>query len=214
MNAPLAGKCVAILVTDGFEQVELEEPRLALLEAGAITRLISPKLKKVRAWNDDDFGDEFAVDVPLQDASPDVFDALLLPGGVMNPDHLRMEPGAVAFVRAFFAAGKPVAAICHGPQMLIEADVVDGRKLTSYPSLRRDLENAGANWVDESVVTDRGLVTSRRPDDLPEFNAKMIEEFAEGIHPLGILEGLREGEDFGVGARPVQPEVPRRHPAP
>jgi len=212
MNAPLAGKSVAILATEGFEQVELEEPRLALLEAGAITRLVSPKQNKVRAWRDGDFGDEFAVDVPMDDANPDVFDALLLPGGVMNSDHLRMDPRAVAFVRAFFSAGKPVAAICHGPQMLIEADVVDGRKVTSYPSLRRDLENAGANWVDESVVTDRGLVTSRTPDGIPEFNAKMIEEFVEGVHPQGILEGLREGEDLGADAHPVQPEAPRRHP--
>jgi protease I len=214
MNEPLHGKTVAILVTDGFEQVELEKPRTALAEAGAITRIVSPKDDKVTAWNEDDYGDDFDVDVRLEDADPEGFDALLLPGGVMNPDQLRMNPDAVAFVRGFFAAGKPVAAICHGPWMLVEADVVDGRRVTSYPSVRRDLENAGANWVDEPVVTDRGLVTSRKPDDLPQFNAKMIEEFAEGIHPQGVVESLREGGDFGVGAGSLQPEHPRRRPPP
>jgi len=191
MNDSLHGKNVAILVTDGFEQVELEKPRAALADAGAVTRLVSPKTETVRAWNESDHGDNFEVDVNLEDANSEEFDALLLPGGVMNPDHLRMDPDAVTFVREFFAAGKPVAAICHGPQMLIEADVVGGRKLTSYPSLRRDLENAGANWVDEPVVTDRGLVTSRKPDDIPQFNAKMIEEFAEGIHPQGAVTSAR-----------------------
>jgi protease I len=133
-------------------------------------------------WVDGQFGDSFAVDVPLKSADPDVYDALLLPGGVMNPDRLRTIPEAVEFVKAFFEAGKPVAAICHGPQVLIEADVVQGRKLTSYPSIKRDLINAGADWVDQPVVTDQGLVTSRRPADIPRFNEKVIEEFFEGIH--------------------------------
>lgn len=213
MTDTLSGKNVAILVTDGFEQVELEGPRRALDKAGAITRIVSPQPETVRAWDEDDFGEDFDVDVRMEEANPDAFDALLLPGGVMNPDKLRMNPEAVAFVRGFFVAGKPVAAICHGPWMLIEADVVHDRKVTSYPSLRRDLINAGANWVDEPVVTDRGLVTSRRPDDLPQFIAKMIEEFAEGIHPEGIDERLREGGEFASGAVPMQPEVPHHQPA-
>jgi len=182
MKQNLKGKKVAILVTDGFEQSELEKPRKALEEAGADTDLISPQQDTVRAWDEDDFGDAFEVDVPLEQTAAESYDALLLPGGVMNPDKLRMIPEAVQFVSHFFAVGKPVAAICHGPQILIEADVVRGRRLTSYPSLKTDLHNAGADWVDEAVVTDQGLVTSRRPDDLPQFNAKMIEEFAEGYH--------------------------------
>lgn len=182
MKQTLTGKRVAILVTDGFEQSELVEPRAALETAGARTTLVSPKSDTVRAWDEDDFGDTFNVDTALADAAPGQFDALLLPGGVMNPDHLRMLPEAVQFVVHFFEAGKPVAAICHGPQLLIEADVVRGRRLTSYPSLKTDLRNAGAEWVDEAVVTDQGLVTSRRPADLPQFNEKMIEEIGEGYH--------------------------------
>lgn len=182
MKQTLTGKRVAILVTDGFEQSELVEPRTALETAGARTTLVSPKSDTVRAWDEDDFGDTFNVDLALADATPEQFDALLLPGGVMNPDHLRMSAEAVQFVVHFFEAGKPVAAICHGPQLLIEADVVRGRKLTSYPSLKTDLRNAGAEWVDEAVVTDEGLVTSRRPADLPQFNEKMIEEIGEGYH--------------------------------
>ncbi len=182
MKQSLNGKKVAILVTDGFEQSELEEPRKALDAAGARTEIVSPKDDTVRAWDEDDFGDTLDVDVPLMDASPEEYDALLLPGGVMNPDKLRTVPEAVQFVSHFFEAGKPVAAICHGPQMLIEAGVVRGRRLTSYPSLKTDLHNAGAEWVDEEVVTDRGLVTSRRPADIPRFNEKMIEEFGEGYH--------------------------------
>jgi protease I len=182
MNANLDGKKVAILVTDGFEQSELEEPRAALVAAKAATEVVSPKSDAVQAWNKHQFGDTIKVDVLLQNADSDDYDALLLPGGVMNPDQLRQVPEAVEFVRAFFEAGKPVAAICHGPQMLIEADVVRGRKLTSYPSLKTDLINAGAEWIDEKVVVDQGLVTSRKPDDIPDFNKKMIEEFAEGIH--------------------------------
>ena len=180
---PLSGKTVAILATEGFEQSELEEPRRALDRAGATTHIVSPgDDDSITAWSEDDFGDSFAVDVSLADADPNDYDALLLPGGVMNPDKLRQIPEAVEFVRAFFANGKPVAAICHGPQMLIEADVVRDRTLTSYPSIRKDLINAGAHWVDEPVVTDQGLVTSRKPDDIPQFNKKIIEEFAEGYH--------------------------------
>jgi protease I len=183
MKNRLQGKKVAILVTDGFEQVELTLPREALQYAGAVTQIVSPKAGVIKAWNKDDFGDSFKVDLELKKAHASDFDALLLPGGVMSPDALRTIPEAVEFVREFFAEGKPVAAICHGPQMLIEADVVGGRKLTSFPSLKTDLINAGATWVDEVVVTDQGLVTSRRPSDIPKFNEKMVEEFAEGIHP-------------------------------
>jgi protease I len=182
MNDTLQGKKVAVLVANGFEQSELEEPCAALEEAGADTQIVSPEDGEVKGWSHDRFGDSFVVDVKLKGAKVENYDALLLPGGVMNPDRLRELPEAVAFVRSFFEAGKPVAAICHGPQILIDADVVAGRKLTSYPSVKTDLINAGANWVDEKVVTDQGLVTSRKPDDIPYFNAKMIEEFAEGVH--------------------------------
>lgn len=184
-NMPLQGKKVAILATEGFEQPELAEPRKALDAAGAETHLISPKSGSIRAWKHTDWGDTFKVDVALSSAHADDYDALLLPGGVLNPDKLRIIPEAVSFVRSFFEAGKPVAAICHGPQLLIEADVVRGRKMTSYPSVKRDLINAGANWVDQSVVVDNGLVTSRKPDDIPDFNRKMIEEIAEGVHAVG-----------------------------
>ena len=183
MNQELQGKKVAILVAEGFEQSELEKPRQALLDAGAEALIISPEESEIKAWDDDDFGDTFDVDLKLAEADPADFDALLLPGGVMNPDKLRMIPEAVQFVKHFFEEGKPVAAICHGPQMLIEAGVVKGVKLTSYASLKTDLRNAGAIWVDEEVVTDHGLVTSRKPADIPAFNRKMIEEFAEGEHP-------------------------------
>jgi protease I len=182
MNATLKGKTVAILATDGFEQSELEQPRKALIQAGAKTQVVSPKAKSIKGWDTDKFGKDVPVDVELKNASADDYDALLLPGGVMNPDKLRLLPEAVDFVKSFFEAGKPVAAICHGPQILIDADVVDGRKMTSYPSIRKDLINAGAMWMDEEVVTDQGLVTSRKPDDIPAFNEKMIEEIAEGIH--------------------------------
>ncbi len=178
----LKGKKVAILVTDGFEEAELVEPRNALEGAGANTYIVSPHSGQVKAWNSTNWGDKFTVDLPLAEAKPDEFDALLLPGGVMNPDKLRMDPKAVAFVKAFFDAGKPVAAICHGPWMLVEANVVRGRKLTSWPSLKTDIRNAGGTWEDAPVVTDHGLVTSRKPADIPAFNAKMIEEFAEGKH--------------------------------
>lgn len=184
MNQVLSGKKVAILVADGFEQSEFEKPKLALEDAGASTYVISPQEDEVMAWDGDanDFGDSFEVDVPLDEARAEDYDALLLPGGVKNPDTLRMSAEAVAFAKAFFEAGKPVAAICHGPWLLVEADVVRGRKVTSYPSIKTDLINAGGLWSDEPVVTDQGLVTSRKPSDLPAFNEKIIEEFAEGVH--------------------------------
>jgi protease I len=182
MKAKLSGKKVAILVADGFEQVELTSPKEALEKAGAETDIISPAGNTVKAWDETKWGKTFKVDVALKRARPDDYDALLLPGGVMNPDKLRMQEAAVEFVRAFFDGNKPVAAICHGPWTLINAGVVKGRRLTSYPSIQEDLENAGADWVDETVVVDNGLVTSRKPADLPAFNRKMLEEFAEGIH--------------------------------
>ncbi len=182
MNEQLQGKRVAILVADQFEQVEMTEPQNALEEAGAETVIVSPNSEKVKAWDGQDWGAEFDVDVPLDAAAPEDFDALLLPGGVKNPDTLRADENAVRFVRHFFEKGKPVAAICHGPWTLINAGVVKGRKMTSYPSLELDLRNAGANWVDQEVVVDAGLVTSRNPDDIPAFIRKMIEEFGEGIH--------------------------------
>lgn len=182
MSEELAGKKVAILVADQFEQVELTGPRKALDEAGAETTIVSPNSDKVKGWNGRDWGDEFEVDLPLEKAKAENFDALLLPGGVKNPDTLRGDERAVRFVRSFFDVGKPVAAICHGPWTLINARVVRGLKMTSYPSIALDLRNAGADWVDEEVVVDSGVVTSRGPDDIPSFNRKMIEEFAEGIH--------------------------------
>jgi protease I len=173
---------VAILVTDGFEQAELTGPREALDDAGAKTFIVSPKPGEVQGWKHYEHADTFPVEFLLDEADPQDFDALLLPGGVANPDQLRMNPKAVEFVRGFFDAGKPVAAICHGPWTLIEAGAVKGRTMTSWPSIKTDLINAGANWVDEEVVVDNGLVTSRKPDDIPAFNQKMIEEFGEGIH--------------------------------
>jgi protease I len=178
----LNGKKVAILVEEGFEQVEMTEPRKVLEQEGAGTDLISPQKGKVTAFQHDKKGDEFDVDVPLDQATPDDYDALVLPGGVMNPDKLRMNPKAVNFVKSFVDSNKPIAAICHGPWTLIEAGGVKGRRMTSYPSLKTDLENAGAQWTNEEVVTDHGLVTSRKPDDLPAFNRKMVEEIAEGRH--------------------------------
>lgn len=173
----LKGLKVAILVTNGFEQVELIEPRKALDEAGAQTRVVSPKPDRVRGWKFTDWGEEVRVDAPLDQAKPEDFDALLLPGGVMNPDLLRMAPKAVAFAKAFFDAGKPVASICHGPWTILEAGAARGRQMTSWPSLKTDLTNAGANWVDKEVVVGKGLVTSRNPDDLPAFNREMITLF-------------------------------------
>jgi protease I len=182
MKTDLTGVRVAILATDGFEQSELEKPRAALQQAGATTTVVSLEEGEITGWDEDDWGNSVEVDQVLTSADPAEFDALLLPGGVMNPDKLRAQPEAVEFVRAFFEAGKPVAAICHGPQLLIEANVLHNRTVTSFPSIKTDLRNAGAHWVDKDVVNDQGLVTSRRPADIPRFNQKMIEEFAEGIH--------------------------------
>jgi protease I len=182
MANDLNGKKIAILVDNGFEQEELTRPQQALHEAGAQTHIVSPQTGQVKGWEHTDWGDPFPVDVSLDQANADAYDGLLLPGGVMNPDHLRHNEKALRFVKAFFDAGKPVAAICHAPWTLIDAGVVKGRKLTSYPSLQTDLKNAGATWVDQEVVVDNGLVTSRKPDDIPAFNRKMVEEFAEGVH--------------------------------
>ena len=182
---------VAILVADGFEQQEMTEPRKALDEAGATTQIVSPNEGEVQGWKHFDHADKFPVDVPLNQANADEFDALLLPGGVANPDQLRMKPEAVQFVKSFFDAGKPVAVICHGPWTLVEAGVVKGRTITSWPSVKTDLINAGANWVDEEVVVDNGLVSSRNPGDIPAFNKKMVEEFAEGTHTRGQKAGAK-----------------------
>ena len=180
MSKSLSGKKIAILATHGFEQSELAEPKKALEGAGAEALVVSPTKGKVKGWKGKDWGEEVKVDLVLSDAKAEDFDGLVLPGGVLNPDQLRIDPEAVRFVQAFFEAKKPVGAICHGPWTLINAGVVKGRKMTSWPSVRIDLENAGARWVDEEVVSDHGLVTSRKPDDLPAFNAKLIEAFADG----------------------------------
>jgi len=194
MAQRLTGKRIAALVDNGFEQVELTAPKKALEVEGARVDVVSPQPGKVKGWQHTAWGDEIAVDRPLRDAQPDDYDGLLLPGGVMNPDRLRMNEQAVRFVRAFVDARKPIAAICHGPWTLIEAGAVKGRRMTSWPSLQTDLRNGGANWVDEQVVTDNGLVTSRKPEDIPAFNEKAIEEFAEGRHPqqpAGAAAGAR-----------------------
>ena len=181
MKAPeLNGKTVAMLVTDGFEQVEMTEPRQALEAAGATVEIVSPKSGRVKGWNSTDWGDQFEVDVALSAADVSDYDALVLPGGVMNPDKLRTMPEARAFVRAFFDQHKPIAAICHGPWTLVDAGVAKGRKMTSWPSLRTDLKNGGATWVDEEVVVDGMLVTSRKPDDIPAFNRETIALIARG----------------------------------
>jgi len=177
-DANLNGMTVAILLTDGFEQVEMTEPRRALHEAGARTRLVSPKQGQVKAWRFTDWGDAFPVDVPLAAARAEDFDAILLPGGVLNPDMLRMDENAVVFAQAFLDAGKPVASICHGPWTLIETGHLRGRRLAAWPSLQTDIENAGAQWVDQDAVVDGNLVTSRKPDDIPAFNREMIALFA------------------------------------
>ena len=180
--ASLSNKKVAILTEEGFEQIELTSPMEALQAAGATVHVISPKSGQIKAWNHTDWGIEIKVDKPLNEVSPDDYDALVLPGGVLNPDKLRTNKDAVAFASAFLDEGKPVAAICHGPQTLIETGMLRGRKMTSYPALQTDLKNAGVEWVDEEVVVDNGLVTSRTPDDLDAFNRKTIEEIAEGVH--------------------------------
>jgi protease I len=181
-DARLQGKHIAIIATDMVEQVELVEPRKALGNAGAKTELLSIKPGKIQGFNHFDKADEHAVDKLVEEADASDYDALLIPGGVGNPDQLRADENVVQFARDFFEQGKPVAAICHGPWVLVEAGVVKGRKLTSWPSLQTDIRNAGGNWVDEEVVVDQGLVTSRKPDDIPAFNDKLIEEFAEGVH--------------------------------
>lgn len=180
----LSGKKVACLATDGFEQSELLDPVDALKNAGADVTIVSlPDTSgSIRGWDGGDWGETVSVDATVDDVSVDDFDALLLPGGVINPDKLRVNEEAVEFVRSFFQDGKPVAAICHGPWMIVEAGAAKGRKMTSYPSIRTDLQNAGANWVDESVVVDQGLVTSRSPDDMSDFIDKLLEEVQEGVH--------------------------------
>lgn len=199
--ATLNGKIVAILVTEGFEQVELTEPRKALEEAGAQTVIVSPAKDEVQGWKHFDKADKFKVDLPLEQADANQFDALLLPGGVANPDQLRTMPEAVQFVRAFFDAGKPAAVICHGPWTLINAGVVKGRTITSWPSLQTDLINAGAKWVDQEVVVDDGLVTSRKPADIPAFNRKMLEEFAAGTKPQRATAAGRPQRGTGAAQR-------------
>ena len=192
MPGRLDGKKVAILVTDGFEQVEMTKPRDVLDEAGAETKIVSLKPGKIQGMHHADKGDKFDVDLTLDEVRPEEFDALMIPGGLMNPDSLRSNVAALEFTRHFFREGKPVAAICHGPWVLIDAGVVRGRTLTSWPAIKTDVKNAGGKWINEEVVVDNGLVTSRKPDDIPAFNRKMIEEFCEGRH-----------EAIATGASPV-----------
>lgn len=178
-QASLQGFKVAFLTTDGFEQSELIEPRKALQAAGAETLVVSPQNGSVRGWNHKEWGEQVAVDQALETADPGSFNALVLPGGVMNPDALRMQPKAVAFVKSFFDSGKPVGAICHGPWTVIESGAARGHRMTSWPSLKTDVRNAGGEWVDEEVVVDRNLVTSRKPDDIPAFNREIINLFSQ-----------------------------------
>ncbi|KLT64082.1 type 1 glutamine amidotransferase domain-containing protein [Pedobacter sp. BMA] len=178
----LSNRTIAVLSESGFEEVELTEPVKRLKEEGATVHIISSKSGKIKAWDQDHWSIEVDVDKTIAEADADDYNGLLLPGGVINPDQLRVNEDAIAFVKSFFTDGKPVAAICHGPQTLINADVVQGRKLTSVKNISQDLINAGALWSDEEVVVDQGLVTSRTPEDLPAFNDKIVEEFAEGIH--------------------------------
>lgn len=178
----LSGKKVAILATDGFEEDELFQPLDALKNEGAEVEVISYKSGKIKGWKGENWGRSITVDRQVKESNAEDYNALVIPGGVANPDSLRQDVGSMHFVRDFFRAGKPVASICHGPQVLIEAEVIKDRKVTSYPSIKKDLINAGAQWVDEEVVVDQGLVTSRNPKDLPAFNSKLIEEVAEGVH--------------------------------
>lgn len=182
MAGKIDGRRVAVLATNGFEQSELQEPVDALRAAGAKVDIIAPESGTIRGWDHGEWGDSVPVDVTITDANADDYDALVLPGGVMNPDKLRMREDATTFVREFFKAGKPVSAICHGPQILIDCGVLEGREVTSYPSIKNDLKNAGARWTDQECVCDQALTTSRTPDDLPAFIAKTIEEIAEGVH--------------------------------
>lgn len=182
MAKDLSGKKVAVLTDNGFEQSELTSPVAALQAAGATVHVVSPQREKVKAWDQDHWGIEVPVDVPLDGARPEDYDALVLPGGVMNPDFMRINPACVAFAQHFLEQAKPLAAICHGPWLLVETGMINGRKMTSYPSIKTDLENAGVIWEDKEVVTDNGLVTSRNPGDLEAFNKKVIEEIAEGQH--------------------------------
>lgn len=178
----LSNRKIAILSENGFEQSELTEPKKALEDAGASVEIISPQKDKIKAWDKDNWGIELKVVKHISEAKADDYDGLMIPGGVMNPDSLRRDENCIAFIKAFFEAGKPIASICHGPQLLIETGALKGRNITSYPSIKTDLINAGANWEDSEVVVDQGLVTSRSPKDLPAFNKKMIEEFREGVH--------------------------------
>jgi protease I len=178
----LQGKIVAILTENGFEEIELTSPKQALEEAGVTVHIVSPQKEKVKGWNHDHWSIELPVDKNISQARADDYDALILPGGVLNPDQLRTNNKAIEFAKDFLETGKPVAAICHGPQLLIETGLLEGRDMTSYPSVKTDLKNAGANWHDKEVIVDNGLVTSRSPKDLEAFNKKMIEEIAEGIH--------------------------------
>src|SRR5256886_1572327 len=189
MARKLDGKKVAILVADGFEQVEMTKPREALDEAGAETKVVSLKSGKIQGMHHADKGDRFDVDLAVDQARPEEFDALIIPGGLLNPDALRSNENALEFTRHFFREGKPVATICHGPQVLINTGLVRGRTMTSWPAIKADMRNAGANWVNEEVVVDNGLVTSRKPDDIPAFNKKMLEEFAEGRHKAMATAG-------------------------
>ena len=193
MSDQLRNKRVAALVENGFEQSELLEPKKALEAAGATVDIVSPQSFRVKGWQHDDWGQGVSVDRQLDSTNADEYDALLLPGGAMNSDKLRINPTAVRFVKSFVEAGKPIAAICHAPWTLIEAGAVKGRRMTSWPSLANDLRNAGAQWADAECIVDNGLVTSRKPDDIPAFNKKMIEEFAEGQHAVGA--GARHTTD-------------------
>jgi protease I len=192
MADSLSGKKIAIIATDGVEQVELEKPRQAVEDAGAQTDLLSPGSEDIQAMNHDlEPADKFPVGKSISEVSPDDYDGLILPGGTVNADRLRIEDDVISFLQEFFKSGKPVGVICHGPWSLVEADLVRGRTLTSYPSVRTDIRNAGGEWVDEEVVVDEGLVSSRKPDDLPAFCAKIVEEFAEGRHEVATSGATR-----------------------